>query len=147
MTFLSQSGSLSNLFTTSCAERKMFFRHVVSYGNGVDIDFPELLDYIADDPKTHVVCSYCEGVRDGRALIDALKKIGVSRPLIMWKVGNSAAGNRAAASHTGSMAGDERIWRSVIDNFGIVEVTTSSTCSIRRWLFTTCRWKRAEELP
>ncbi len=121
--FISQSGSIGNLFTGIAAQRKVFFRHVVSYGNASDIGLPELISYMGDDPEVRVICSYCEGVRDGKALIEAFRGIGGSKPIIMWKVGTTEAGRKAAASHTGSMSGRERIWEAVFRKHGIIEVS------------------------
>lgn len=120
--FISQSGSIANIFTYPCAARRVFFRHVVSYGNGADVDLPELLDYMGDDPGVGIIGAYCEGVRDGRALADAMRRVSGKKPVIMWKVGDTEAGQRAAASHTGSMSGSETIWSAVFKQFGIIDV-------------------------
>ena len=120
--FLSQSGSLCNLFTNMCSSRGIHFRHVVSYGNGCDVDLPELLDWMAADPDVRVLCSYCEGVRDGRALARACRKIAGRKPVVVWKAGDTPAGQRAAASHTGSLSGQSKLWRSLFNQCGICRV-------------------------
>jgi acyl-CoA synthetase (NDP forming) len=103
--------------------RKIFFRHAVSYGNGCDVDLPELLAWMGRQPDVRVLCAYTEGVRDGRALAKALDTIAGRKPLVMWKVGRTAAGQRAAASHTGSLSGDETLWRALFHQYGVLDVS------------------------
>lgn len=117
--FLSQSGSLCNLFTSLCASRGLYFDRVVSYGNGCDLDLPELLEWTAEAPGVGVVAVYCEGVRDGKALAEACRRAAEAKPIVFWKAGQTAAGRRAAASHTGSLSGEWRIWESLFRQCGI----------------------------
>ncbi len=121
LAFLSQSGSLMNLFVNMCAGRRLFLRYAVSYGNSSDVDFPELLAGMMDDPDVHVVCSYCEGMDPGR-MRGVLAQSRGEKPLIMWKVGRTDAGSRAAASHTGSLGGKETLWKSLFRQYGVIEV-------------------------
>ncbi|MEW6439542.1 MAG: CoA-binding protein [bacterium] len=115
---LSQSGSLTNLFTSLCSSRGIHFRHAVSYGNGCDVDLPDLLTWMGEDPDVGVLCIYCEGVRDGGALAAACRSLAGRKPVIIWKTGETAAGRRAAASHTGSLSGQARLWRSLFRQCG-----------------------------
>ncbi len=121
--FLSQSGSLSSLLTSACAPRKIFFRYVVSYGNGCDLDLPELLQWMGGDPDVRVICSYSEGVRRADALAAALKQVAGRKPVIIWKAGLTGAGRRAAASHTGSLAGRKDLWEGLFRQCGVVAVS------------------------
>lgn len=120
---LSQSGSLCNLLMKAFEPRKLFFRHAVSYGNGCDVDLPELLEWMGRQPDIETICAYTEGVRDGRALARALDTIAGRKPLVMWKVGRTAAGQRAAASHTGSLSGDETLWQALFHQYGVLDVS------------------------
>jgi acyl-CoA synthetase (NDP forming) len=120
--FLSQSGSLSNLLTNACAPYKIFFRHVVSYGNGCDLDLPELLRWMGEDPEVRIICTYSEGVRRADALAEALKQVAGRKPVIMWKTGLTRTGSRAAASHTGSLAGRKDLWQALFRQVGVVAV-------------------------
>lgn len=120
--FLSQSGSLSNLFANACVTRGIFFSKVVSYGNGSDIDLAELLDYLGRDPATKLICSYCEGVGDGAALARVLKDIAGRKPMIFWKVGQTQEGRQAAASHTGALTGREDVWNAMFRQTGVIPV-------------------------
>jgi acetyltransferase len=78
---------------------------------------------MAAEPEVRVLCSYCEGVRDGRAFLKALDRLAGVKPLLVWKVGGTAAGRQAAASHTGALSGQETIWRAVFRRFGVLEVS------------------------
>lgn len=120
--FLSQSGSLCNLFTSLCASRGVYFDRVVSYGNGCDLDLPELLQWTAAASGVGVVAVYCEGVRNGRALAEACRNAAQAKPIVFWKAGQTAAGRRAAASHTGSLSGEWRIWEGLFRQCGIQPV-------------------------
>ena len=120
---ISQSGSLCNLLMKAFEPRKVFFRHAVSYGNACDVDLPELLMWMGKQPDIRLICAYTEGVRDGRSLARAMDTIAGRKPLIMWKVGRTGAGQRAAASHTGSLSGDETLWRALFQQYGILDVS------------------------
>lgn len=125
---LSQSGSLSSLLTNPCVRRGVFFSKVVSYGNGADLDLPELLEYFYKDPSTTLVCAYCEGVRDGRALVRVLREGAGSKPLIFWKVGTTREGRQAAASHTGSLCGSALLWEAAFRQYGVCAVGDIEEC-------------------
>ena len=120
--FLTQSGSLMNLFINMCSSRRLFFSHAASYGNSCDVDFPELLEWVMADDDARIVCSYCEGITDMRKFIEVLNKTAGKKPIIMWKVGQTDAGKKAAASHTGSLGGEHHLWESLFRQFGIIEV-------------------------
>jgi acyl-CoA synthetase (NDP forming) len=120
--FLTQSGSLMNLFINMCSSKKLFFSHAASYGNSCDVDFPELLEWVMADDTAQIVCSYCEGIKDMRKFMGVLHKTAGLKPIIMWKVGQTDAGKKAAASHTGSLAGEYHIWEALFRQFGIISV-------------------------
>ncbi len=123
LALISQSGSLCNLLMKAFEPRKLFFRHAVSYGNGCDVDLPELLEWMGRQPEVRLICAYTEGLRDGRALSRAMESIAGRKPLIMWKVGRTSAGQRAAASHTGSLSGDQTLWRALFQQYGVLDVS------------------------
>ena len=120
--FISQSGSLVNLFVNECSNKGLAFSHVVSIGNGVDVDMADLLEWMGRDDKTLIICSYCEGTRDSARLVRALRGTTAHKPVIMWKVGLTAAGSRAAASHTGAMTGKVDLWNSLFRQFHVLDV-------------------------
>lgn len=120
--FVSQSGSLMNLFVRACAAEEIYFSHAVSCGNSADVGIPDLLTWLGRDERTRVVCSYCEGVAQPRDLMAALQETVPRKPLIMWKVGLTKAGSRAAASHTGAMTGEGALWKSLFRQFHVLDV-------------------------
>lgn len=120
---LSQSGSLCNLLMKAFEPRRLFFRHAVSYGNGCDVDLPELLEWMGRQPDIRFICTYTEGVRDGRALARAMETLAGRKPLVVWKVGRTPAGQRAASSHTGSLSGDDALWKALFRQYGVLEVS------------------------
>lgn len=120
--FISQSGSLLNLFVNLCTRKGLAFSHAVSSGNGADIDMADLLEWMGRDDTTRIICSYCEGTRDGARLVSALRETTAHKPVIMWKVGLTAAGSRAAASHTGALTGQAELWRSLFRQFHVLDV-------------------------
>ncbi len=120
--FISQSGSLVNMLVNLCSSKGLFFSHVASSGNGADIELSDLLSWIGGDDKTGIICTYCEGVRDMARLLDALRSTAHIKPVIMWKVGLTKAGSKAAASHTGALTGQAELWQSLFGQFDILDV-------------------------
>ena len=110
---ISQSGSLVQFLVRAVTERGLGFSKAVSMGNQLDLDAADYLDYFADDPDTRVIGGYLEGVPDGRRFQQSLRRAAARKPVVFWKVGRVAGGARAAASHTGQLAGEYQIWRAV----------------------------------
>lgn len=115
---ISQSGGNAAEIVYSLAPRGVRFSKVVSFGNGPDIDAAELLTYAAEDPETTIVAMYLEGVGDGRRFFDALAACAARKPVVILKGGLSDVGARAAASHTGSLAGAAEIFDAVCRQTG-----------------------------
>ena len=119
-----QSGGFGFTIALLCEESGIGFRYLVSSGNETDITTPELLDAFIDDPGTKVAFAMVEGVSDGRALQAAGRKgAACGKPVIIWKIGNSETGARAAASHTANMTGSYDIYQAAFRQSGILEVT------------------------
>jgi acyl-CoA synthetase (NDP forming) len=108
---LSQSGSLVQFLVQAVTERGLGFSKAVSMGNQLDLDAADYLEYFADDPDTRVIGGYLEGVPDGRRFLQSLRRAAARKPVVLWKVGRRAGGARAAASHTGQLAGEFEIWQ------------------------------------
>jgi acyl-CoA synthetase (NDP forming) len=117
---LSQSGANAGDIVGGLARRGVRFSKVVSYGNGADLDAQDFLDYAAWDPQTEVVTAYIEGVKNGRAVFEALKRCAAVKPTIVLKGGLSAAGARAANSHTGSLAGSVDVFEAACRQAGAI---------------------------
>ncbi|MCG8547653.1 MAG: CoA-binding protein, partial [Alphaproteobacteria bacterium] len=118
-----QSGGFGFTIALLCEENGTGFRYLVSSGNETDIKTPELLDAFLDDPQTAVAFAMIEGVDDGRALQAAGRRgLAMGKPVIVWKIGNSETGARAAASHTANMTGQYDIYQAAFRQAGIFEV-------------------------
>jgi len=115
---VSQSGGMAIRTIFQGVEKGLGFSKVVSYGNEVDLQSWELLEFLADDEPTRLILAYIEGTRDGRSLLRSIKKASSRKPVLVLKGGLCKEGSRAASSHTGSMAGNDRIWRSALRQAG-----------------------------
>ena len=96
----------------------------VSAGNAAMVGVPDYLEYYADDPETAVGLAYVEGIRDGRAFFDRLRALTPRQPLVVLKGGATAGGQRAAASHTGALASDDRVFDGMCRQAGITRAAT-----------------------
>jgi acetyl coenzyme A synthetase (ADP forming)-like protein len=122
--FVSQSGALcAGILRYGIAERIGFSRFV-SIGNRAGIDENDLLRSLADDPATGVVLLYVENLADGRRFLETAREVTEKKPVIVIKSGRSAAGERAARSHTGSLAnsGQDRLFDALFEQSGVLRV-------------------------
>lgn len=122
--FFSQSGQMAGMFVMNAAAQGLRFSKVVSFGNARDLKAHDFLNYLAQDEKTKVIGSYLEGLDDGRAFIEAARKVSRQKPLVVFKGGMTEGGSRAAKSHTAAIAGSAEIWRAVCRQTGIISVTS-----------------------
>lgn len=122
--FASQSSFAAHDFILLSAARGIRFSKVIGYGNALDFNECDYLDYFARDPETRIILMYVEGVRDGPRFLDSLRRAASVKPVIVIKGGRGNAGAKAAASHTGSLAGSMKIWEAVINQAGAVSADT-----------------------
>lgn len=94
------------------------------FGNKCDVNEIDLLEYFYNDPETKVVSMYLEDIKDSRAFMHMAKKVVAKKPVIIFKSGRSQAGAKAAASHTGSLAGNDLIYESAFKQAGVIRVNT-----------------------
>ncbi|MBB2912335.1 acyl-CoA synthetase (NDP forming) [Streptosporangium becharense] len=120
---ISQSGGLAGEVIKVGERRGLAFSRVATVGNAADVTPAELLRWLATDEHTSVVGMYLEDPRDGRALFEALAAVRGRLPVVLLTGGRSGQGRRAAASHTGGMAGDGRVWRALAEQTGAALVT------------------------
>ena len=118
--FISQSGSIANLLAFVSMMKGIHFSKAISYGNGIDLNFNDFLEYLGEDPETKLIACYMEGLDDGKRFINLVKKI--KKPIIIWKAGITPAGSRAAQSHTGSICGNNMLWNNVFNRYGIFRI-------------------------
>ena len=121
--FISQSGGNAQDFTNYTSSRYgIYFSKTFSYGNALTLDSTDFLDYLAHDKETSIITMYLEGVKDGRRLLDLVTEINPQKPVIIYKGGLTDAGARAVSSHTGSMAGGQKIWQAFFRQSGAISV-------------------------
>ncbi|MDD5170488.1 MAG: CoA-binding protein [Syntrophales bacterium] len=111
--FMSQSGGHSLDMPLHAGPRGVRFSKVISYGNALDIDECELLEYFANDPESHIIAAYIEGVRDGKRFRSLLQEAAGKKPVVIYKGGISDAGMRATMSHTASMTSSAKIFEAI----------------------------------
>jgi len=122
--FVSQSGGHAEMLSRYVQELGVYFSKVISFGNAAGLQAYDFLEYLADDPETSVITMYLEGIRDGNRVAQLIKAINRKKPVIVWKGGLTTSGSRAVASHTGSLAGEERVWDAFYAQTGAVRANS-----------------------
>src|SRR6516164_4007933 len=122
--FISQSGAMVTAMLDWAVPRDIGFSHVVSLGDMADVDFGDMLDYLAADPLTRAVLLYVEGITHGRKFMSAARAASRIKPVLALKAGRSDAGARAATSHTGVLAGADAVYDAVFRRAGMLRVRT-----------------------
>ncbi len=125
--FLSQSGALCTAVLDYAREKQIGFSKFVSFGNKAGVTEIELFDYLHQDPQTDVILLYLEELRDGRGLIEAARRVtrgANAKPILAIKSGRTPQGADAAASHTGSLAGEDAVCDAVFREAGIIRVNS-----------------------
>jgi acyl-CoA synthetase (NDP forming) len=122
LSIISQSGAITVILMEALARDGIGIAKAVNYGNRLDIDEADALDYFADDPKTGAVAVYLESVADGRKFLRAAKAFAAKKPLIIWKAGKHELGAAAVASHTATLAGTYGLYQAAFRQAGAVEV-------------------------
>jgi acyl-CoA synthetase (NDP forming) len=120
--FISQSGGHANNLPVDGGPRGLRFSKVVSYGNALDLDENELLDYLTRDPETDIIAVYIEGVRDGRRLYQVLREASMRKPVVVYKGGRTEAGKRAALGHTASLTSSVAIFEGLCRQTNTIQV-------------------------
>lgn len=123
--FVSQSGALVTGVLDWANSRGIGFSKFISLGDSADIDFGDLLDYLASDPATSAILLYVEDVRHARKFMSAARAAARSKPTMVLKAGRVAEGARAAASHTGALAGSDDVYDAAIRRAGMLRVLTT----------------------
>ena len=122
LAFVTQSGAMATSVLDWATARGIGFSHFVSLGDMADVDFGDLLDYLAADPQTHAVLLYVEAVTHARKFMSAARACARLKPVIVIKAGRHAEGARAAASHTGALAGTDAVYDAAFRRAGMLRV-------------------------
>ncbi len=121
---LTQSGSFAAMIMDEMANEGAGVARVVSYGNKVDVDESDCLEFLAEDEATKAVALYIESVENGRRFLEAASRCVEKKPVVALKVGKRETGARAASSHTGAVSGRYEAYEAAFRKAGIIEVTS-----------------------
>jgi len=124
LALVSQSGALCTAILDWAAPRNIGFSTVVSLGSASDIDFGDVLDYLALDPDTQSILLYVEGIRNARRFMSGLRAAARLKPVVVVKVGRHSEGSRAAMSHTGALVGSDDVFGAALRRAGVVRAMT-----------------------
>jgi acetyltransferase len=124
--FISQSGALCTAVLDWSFRENVGFSHFISVGSMLDVGWGDLIDFLGDDPNTDSIVMYMETIGDARAFISAAREVALSKPIIVIKAGRTQAAAKAAASHTGSLAGSDDALDAAFERSGVLRVNTIS---------------------
>ena len=124
--FLSQSGALCTAILDWSLKVNVGFSAFMSIGSMLDVGWGDLIDYLADDPETKCIVIYMETIGDARAFLSAAREVALTKPIIVIKAGRTEAAAKAAASHTGSMAGSDEVLDAAFRRVGVLRVNSIS---------------------
>ncbi len=124
LAFISQSGAICAAMLDLSLKEDIGFSHFVSIGSMLDVDFGDLIDYLGNDESVKSILLYMESLSNFRKFMSAARAVSRVKPILVLKAGKSEAGARAAASHTGAMAGEDAVYDAAFRRAGIVRVDT-----------------------
>src|SRR5450631_2019609 len=116
----SQSGGIGMAIIGFSRSAKMGVSAIVGLGNKSDIDEDDLLTFFEQDPNTTIIAQHCEDLKDGRSFAEVAKRVSKKKPIVMLKAGRTSMGARAASSHTGALAGNDKIYEDVLKQSGVI---------------------------
>ncbi len=120
MAIISQSGTVTAALSEWADREGLGISAAVNLGNQTDLSESDYLEYLAGDENTGAVAMYIEGLKDGPRFLETARRVAGLKPVIILKAGSSSTGQRAAASHTGSLAGSHRVFQAVCRQFGLI---------------------------
>ncbi|MFO1377894.1 MAG: CoA-binding protein [Steroidobacteraceae bacterium] len=121
LSFISQSGAFGGMFFGHLRSSGLGLSRFLSVGNSADVGITDALEWLGDDPQTTAIGLFVEGFGDGRRFVEVARRVTAKKPVVVLKAGKMAAGAKAAASHTGSMAGGHTAVRAGLRRAGVVE--------------------------
>jgi acetyl coenzyme A synthetase (ADP forming)-like protein len=120
----SQSGGIGMAIIGFSRSAKMGVSAIVGLGNKADIDEDDLLTFFEQDDNTQIIVQHCEDLKDGRAFAEVAKRVSKKKPVVVLKAGRTAMGARAASSHTGALAGNDKIYDDVLRQSGVIRASS-----------------------
>jgi acyl-CoA synthetase (NDP forming) len=120
---VSHSGSLANILCRMSPQKGIYFNKVISLGNECDLKSSDFFHYFANDEQSKVIGAYIEGISEGKKFIESIKSVASVKPVVLWKVGLTKEGERAAASHTGALGSSKEVWSGMMSQFGVTTVS------------------------
>ncbi|MGE3710185.1 MAG: acetate--CoA ligase family protein [Hyphomicrobiaceae bacterium] len=124
---VSQSGGILGALLSRAADRGVGFAHLISTGNEADLETVDFIEHLIDDPQTTVIALYLEGLRNPDGFKRAARRAAAAgKPMVAFKVGRSEAGARSAVSHTGALAGQDRLYDALFNQLGVIRAETFS---------------------
>lgn len=124
LAFISQSGALCTAVLDWSLREKVGFSAFVSIGSMVDVNWGDLINYFGNDPATKSILIYMESIGDARSFLSAAREVSLTKPIILIKAGRSAESAKAAASHTGALAGSDEVLTAALRRVGVLRVDT-----------------------
>lgn len=124
LAFVSQSGALVSAIADWAGPHHSGFSAMVSLGNSTNIDFGDVLDFLAMDPRTDAILLYIEGIKDAQNFMSALRRASRLKPVIVLKSGRHATSSQAAHTHTGALIGSDDVFDAALERAGAVRVGT-----------------------
>lgn len=146
LAFVSQSSALASAMLDWARTRAIGFSHFVSLGDQVDVDFGDMLDYLASDPRTRAILLYAESISQSRKFMSAARAAARNKPVIIVKAGRSQHGGKAAASHTGALVGSDLVHDAAIARAGMLRVDTLQELFLAAETLSRLRASTAEQL-
>jgi acyl-CoA synthetase (NDP forming) len=122
--FFSQSGQMAYHTIRAGDRQQLRYSKVVSFGNACDLQAHDFLNYLNQDESTKVMGAYLEGLKNGPAFFEAARKATRTKPLVIWKGGQTEGGSRATLSHTAAIAGSQKIWDGLCKQSGIISANS-----------------------
>ncbi len=125
ISFVTQSGGGGEVIYTQGRDEGLQFGKFMVSGNKSDVHDYEVLDYLADDPQTKLICLFLESIGEGRKFFESARKISAEKPIVVCKIGRTEGASRAAASHTAALAGDHTAYTTAFKQAGLIETSSA----------------------
>jgi len=123
---VSQSGGMGNSILNEIMDEQVGLSKFVSIGNRANVEFADMVEYLAEDPDTGVICLFIEGLDDGAAFLDKARRASRLKPILVYTRGYTESSSKTALSHTGSVASSEVVYRGAFRQAGLLQVHSSS---------------------